>query len=86
MASPASLNASDIQKLKTALNEAVAFMQRIQDEKEALNELFKELSKQYDITPKTIKTLANTMFKRNYSEIQEMNSELEFLYTSLIDG
>jgi len=85
MTTVSSLNPADRAKLKTVLNEAVASLQRIEDEKGALKELLEEVAKKYDIPKKVLSKLATTTFKRNFGALQEEHEDLELLYSNLVD-
>lgn len=61
-------------------------MQQIDDVKEGIKETIADLSSTTGLDKKTIKKLANTMYKHNYATLQEENRHFELLYETLIEG
>lgn len=79
-------NAKDQQRLKQALAEITACMQRMDDEREHIKDIVKMVEEEFDIKGKVTRKLASTMYKHNYADVQAEHEHFEFLYESLVEG
>lgn len=73
-------------KFKTSLAAITQHFQLIDDQKEAIKEIIEELNDSTGIEKKTIRKLAVTMFKHNYTTLQEENEHFSDLYETVIEG
>jgi len=83
---PALTDVTDRKKFKTTLATITHHLQTIDDQKEAIKEIVTELSASSGIDKKVIRKLAMTMYKHNYSTLQEENKHFESLYETVIEG
>lgn len=79
-------NPNDRQKLKTMLTEMTHCLARMDGERDAKKEIAAAIKEQFALTPKLINKLAATMYKRNYSDLQQENEDFELLYETLVEG
>jgi hypothetical protein len=75
---------ADKEKLKKVFDEAVVCLQRIDDQREALKEIFTHIKETFQIDPKYSRKLARTYFKNKFNEVQAESEEFESLYTAII--
>lgn len=79
-------NADEMKKFKTTLSTITHHFRQSDDAREAVKETIADLSANTGIDKKTIKKLANTMYKHNYASLQEENRHFETLYETLVEG
>lgn len=79
-----SLSEEDKTKLRGMLTEMTRRMDRIEQEKQAKDEIASNATALFGLKKKYINKLANTMHKRNFGELQSENSAFEFLYEAVI--
>jgi hypothetical protein len=83
---PVPTNDKDRQRLKQALAEITACMQRMDDEREHIKDITKMVEEEFEIKAKVTRKLASTMYKHNYADVQAEHEHFEFLYESLVEG
>lgn len=76
-------SSEDRKRLKAMLEEMTLCMQKTDMEKESMKEIALEVKRLFEIEPKHTKKLARTLYKRNFSDLQEENSEFEALYETI---
>jgi len=76
----------DRKKLKLLLGEMVNQLQKIDFEKETYNEIRTEIKKQYELPPKVINKMAQTMHKHNFDDVVEEHEGFETLYETLVNS
>ncbi len=79
-------NLDERKRLKTGLATVTHHLQLIDDQKEAIKETIDELSSSSGLDKKTVRKLANTMYKHNYQSLQEENRHFESLYEIVVEG
>ena len=79
-------NPEERKKFKSSLATITHYFQLIEDQKEGITETITDLSEEYGLDKKLIRKLATTMFKHNYSSLQEENRHFESLYEILVEG
>jgi len=79
-------NPEDRLALKAMIVEITNSLQRIEGEKEQIKDIIDAATDKFEIKPKLVKKMANTMFKHNYSDIQSENDDFEHLYQTIIEG
>ncbi len=77
-------NLEERKKFKQTLYTITHYMQRIDDEKDAIKETVDDLSANTGIDKKLIRKLATTMYKRDYESRAEENQHFEMLWDMLI--
>lgn len=73
-------------KFKTTLATITHHFQLIDDQKEAIKEIIEDLAAQSGIDKKTVRKMAATMYKHNYSTLTEENRHFEELYETVVEG
>lgn len=73
----------DRKRLKIMLEETMACMQKIDMERENIKEIATEIKRLFEIKPSHTKKLAKTLYKRNFQDVQEDNSDFEALYETI---
>ena len=71
---------------KIGLSTITGYMQIQDDQKEAIKETVDYLAKKYGLKNKTVRRMANTMFKHNYADVQEENHHFEEMYETIVEG
>mgnify|MGYP000867253506 CR=1 FL=1 len=71
---------------KIGLNTITAYMQMVSDNKAAMTETINFLADKYGLDKKIVRKMATTLFKRNYSDVQEENQHFEELYETIVEG
>ena len=84
MSLPSSPN--DRQKLKLAIVEITNCLLRMDSERDAMKEIIAEASSKYGVDKKMVRKIATTMYKHNYSDVQQENEDFELMYETLIEG
>jgi len=84
MSLPSSPN--DRQKLKLAIVEITNCMLRMDSERDAMKEIISEAASKYGVDKKMVRKIATTMYKHNYSDVQQENEEFELMYETLVEG
>lgn len=84
MSLPSSPN--DRQKLKLAIVEITNCLLRMDSERDAMKEIISEASSKYGVDKKMVRKIATTMYKHNYSDVQQENEDFELMYETLIEG
>jgi hypothetical protein len=79
-------NQEDRKKLKAMIVEMTNTLSRVDAEREHLKEIAAVASDEFGIQKKIINKLARTMYKNNYTDLQQENQHFEFLYESLVDS
>ena len=72
--------------LKNALTEMTHCMSRMDAERDAKKDIAATIKEKFEITPKNINKLAATMYKRNYTDLQQENEDFEELYEIIVEG
>lgn len=73
-------------KFKAGLAAITHHFQLIDDQKEAIKEVIEEMSEQSGLEKKIIRKLASTMYKHNYSSLQQENEHFSLLYETVVEG
>lgn len=71
---------------KIGLNTITAYMQIASDNKSAITETVGFLADKYGLDKKIVRKMASTLYKRNYSDVQEENQHFEELYETIVEG
>lgn len=73
-------------KFKQSLVAITSYMREIDDFREGMKEAIADMQTEYSVDKKTIRKLASTMYKHNYSSLQEENRHFSALYELLVEG
>lgn len=79
-------NPEDRKKLKAMIVEMTNALSRVDAEREHLKEISSAAVEEFGIKKTIINKLARTMYKNNYSDLQNENEHFEFLYETLVDS
>jgi hemerythrin-like domain-containing protein len=80
-----SLSDDDKDKLKSMLIEMTHRLERIEQEKDAKDEIANIAVALFGLKKKHLNRLAATMYKRNFKDLQDENTAFEFLYEALME-
>ncbi len=72
--------------LKGMLTEMTHCLSKIDAQREAKKDIARGIKEKFELTPKVINKLASTMYKRNYTDLQQENEDFEDLYEILVNG
>lgn len=73
-------------EFKSRLSAVTHYFQAADDAKEGASETIADLSAEFGLDKKIVRKLATTMYKHNYSSLQEENRHFEILYEMVIEG
>lgn len=73
-------------RLKTGLATITHHLEQIDVQKESIKEAIDGISENSGLDKKTIRRLANTMYKHNYQSLLEENRHFESLYEIVVEG
>jgi hypothetical protein len=76
----------ELKKLKSRIVAITEYLQQIDDLKEGIKETIEEIHGDTGLDKKQIRKLATTMYKNNFSSLQEENEMFEFLYDIIANG
>lgn len=77
------LNPQEEKELFMVVGEITNLLSVISMKQASLTDAVGEASKKYGITKKQLRKLATTMFKQNFSDVQEEHEEFEYLYEKI---
>lgn len=72
--------------LKGMLTEMTHCLSKIDAQREAKKDIAKGIKEKFELASKVINKLASTMYKRNYTDLQQENEDFEDLYEILVNG
>jgi lysyl-tRNA synthetase class I len=75
---------TDIKKLQGMVEEAARCLQKMDDQREAMKDIFSVIKEDFQIAPKYSGKLAKTYYKNNFHESQAEQQEFESLYELII--
>jgi hypothetical protein len=75
---------ADRAKLKGMIEEAAVCMQRIDDQREAMKDIFELIKEDFAIAPKYSRKMAKAYHKHTYRDMQAEQEEFELLYEGII--
>ena len=76
----------DRQKLKAQLTECVNCLQRISSEREAMKDIIKAITENFDIPKNVAGKLARTMYKSDFAKVRAEHDDFETLYETIVEG
>ena len=79
-------NPSDRKIIKDALHEISGALTRTEAEKDLVKEIINDISTKYLLPKKMVTRLARLYHKQNFQEEQAEQSELETLYTDIMES
>lgn len=77
---------NELKKLKTRIVALTQYFQQIDDLKESIKEVVEEVEGDTGIDKKQIRKLASTMYKNNFSSLQQENEFFTYLYDVIANG
>lgn len=75
---------ADRTKLKGMIEEAAVCLQRMDDQREAMKDIFDLIKEDFAIAPKYSRKMAKTFYKNTYKDLQIEMDEFSLLYESVI--
>jgi len=74
----------DRDKLKGMIQEASICMQKIDDQREAMKDIYDLIKEDFAIAPKFSRKMVKAYYKNLYAEMQHESTEFELLYEAII--
>ena len=75
---------TDRTKLKGMIEEAALCMQRMDDQRQAMKDIFELIKDDFAIIPKYSRKMAKAYYKHTYADIQSESEEFSLLYEGII--
>lgn len=75
---------ADRAKLKGMIEEAAVCMQKIDDQRAAMKDIFELIKDDFAIAPKYSRKMAKAYYKQTYIDMQAEQEEFELLYEAII--
>lgn len=75
---------ADIKKLQGMIEEAARCLQKMDDQRAAMKDIYAVIKEDFQIAPKHSGKLAKTYYKNNFHEAQAEHQEFESLYELII--
>lgn len=76
-------NPEELKKFKQMIVTVTHYLQQMEDNREAISETITEASTVFSVDKKTVRKIANAMFKGNYADLQEEQEHFELMYEAL---
>ena len=77
-------NPADREKIKKMLAEISGSMTRMEAERDLVRETVKDMSKQFNLSVKTLNRMAKVYHKQNYNQEVAEHEEFEELYETIV--
>ena len=78
-------NPSDRTKLKGMIEEAAVCMQKMDDQREAMKDIFNVIKEDFAIHPKYSRKMTKAYYKNTFTDMQVEQEEFELLYLGIIN-